>query len=561
MEEEEGKDRISALPEAIVHVIIDRLPSPKKAAKLIFVSKRWYQLWLSDPIVKFDEYEFRSRTEFTDRNPFFNDVVYAPIEPLKGFAAAVLRKLSHQSATAAATSAVRVIVSPDRWGPEFCSSFLDHLLDLLAAQKVSSSKPMSLQEIDFRFGYDSYLNLIELEPIDYHAYNVPTRLLQFNNLKVLKLAFCDFRLYSGAVIMSDDMINPFAAFGSCLELLELDHVSFPSARILNSIIASASRLKTLILNSIFGTGGFQVHSHPNIQVLKTDRLIGGVVVEIISAHSLEILRLTNWERDNWEKGGLRVSSTPNLKVLDIQNSNVHGCQVITGNEISKLILQFPSLESVTLKCVPPIEEFEIHNSDKLREVRLYMDEFNDAHRSIKFVYDVVDHLFPCNRSVDPAPFYCKVRCRVNFQQMKQFLHKCCQFRVFLEFKDYELLREPVKDALPIPIIESVRLTSNIESTEQDDSFLDMLLESCHPKFLSVNGKGHFQNVCKRFMERSFNDDCRRACECWRHQLKDAKIINKVLNGEIKEDEEMEISEEVVSYLVDKKQITFILSWY
>ncbi|CAN1326152.1 hypothetical protein LINPERPRIM_LOCUS33730 [Linum perenne] len=268
---------------------MDRLPTANSAAKLIFLSKRWNHLWLSHPIVKFDEIEFPR---------WFNDDSFYE-SAVKEFANAVLRKLSQREAY---TTAVRITVSWRQWNSKLCSRFLDDILDRLAAKKV----PSSLQEINFRF--DRALHFKE-NPVNYIAYNIPLGLLKFDRLRILKLAYCDFRLYTS----DSDNSNPFPGFGSCLELLDLDRVSFPNGRILNNMIASAALLKTLILNSVFGIGRFQVRNHPNLKVLRANRLIGDIV-EIIGAQSLEILKLTDWG-----KGELQISSIPNLKVMHIES--------------------------------------------------------------------------------------------------------------------------------------------------------------------------------------------------------------------------------------------------
>ncbi|CAN1811686.1 hypothetical protein LINPERHAP1_LOCUS26298 [Linum perenne] len=312
---QEQEDRISALPDGLIHDIIDRLPSPKTAAKLIFLSKRWNHLWLTYPIVKFDEIEFRWPMKPKD---WFHGYDRAPIEPLKEFANAVLRKLSLREA---ATTAVRITVAWYRWDSKFCSSFLDDILDRLAAKKV----PSSLQEIDFRFGHDC--NIGEMNPVEYTAYDIPLGLLKFDRLRILKLAYCDFRLLT-----------------------------------------------------------------------------------------------------RWRKGELQVSSTPNLKVLYIENTRANGGQVMTDNEVRKLISKFSSAESITLDCVPPVHKLEIFNSEKLQQVRLNLTEV-DALRLINFVHNVVDHRFrprvthsineAANQSdIVPTDMYCKLGYRVNFKELK-----------------------------------------------------------------------------------------------------------------------------------------------
>ncbi|CAN1266417.1 F-box/LRR-repeat protein 25 [Linum perenne] len=48
-----GADRISELPDEIVHEILDRLKNPRLRAKLSLLSRRWMQIWLSYPILEF----------------------------------------------------------------------------------------------------------------------------------------------------------------------------------------------------------------------------------------------------------------------------------------------------------------------------------------------------------------------------------------------------------------------------------------------------------------------------------------------------------------------------
>ncbi|CAN1180387.1 hypothetical protein LINPERHAP2_LOCUS34749 [Linum perenne] len=49
-------DRISELPEAIIHDILERLESHESAARTSILSKRWLRLWSTFPVVKFKRY-------------------------------------------------------------------------------------------------------------------------------------------------------------------------------------------------------------------------------------------------------------------------------------------------------------------------------------------------------------------------------------------------------------------------------------------------------------------------------------------------------------------------
>ncbi|CAI0391920.1 unnamed protein product [Linum tenue] len=59
-------------------------------------------------------------------------------------------------------------------------------------------------------------------------------------------------------------------------------------------------------------------------------------------------------------------------------------------------------------------------------------------------------------------------------------------------------------------------------------------------------------VQQLFMKREF--------KCWRHQLKDIKILWRSIKGSIKEDKVMNITNFAVSSLGEKDQIWFVLIW-
>ncbi|CAL1397838.1 unnamed protein product [Linum trigynum] len=50
---EGGEDRISQLPEEIIHSILNRLKSPEEAAGTSVLSRRWLQLWRRYPFFEF----------------------------------------------------------------------------------------------------------------------------------------------------------------------------------------------------------------------------------------------------------------------------------------------------------------------------------------------------------------------------------------------------------------------------------------------------------------------------------------------------------------------------
>ncbi|CAN1746417.1 Putative F-box/FBD/LRR-repeat protein At3g49030 [Linum perenne] len=74
-------DRISELPDEIIHDILERLRSPKIAAPSTSLSRRWVHIWRSYPVLEFDYQQHPSE-------------YYHSSEKLQSFVASVSRKLS-----------------------------------------------------------------------------------------------------------------------------------------------------------------------------------------------------------------------------------------------------------------------------------------------------------------------------------------------------------------------------------------------------------------------------------------------------------------------------------
>ncbi|KAJ4836283.1 hypothetical protein Tsubulata_025793, partial [Turnera subulata] len=60
--EEEEEDRISQLPDVILHRILSFLPDTQFAARTSTLSKRWKKLWISLPVLSFDVAYYRKRS-------------------------------------------------------------------------------------------------------------------------------------------------------------------------------------------------------------------------------------------------------------------------------------------------------------------------------------------------------------------------------------------------------------------------------------------------------------------------------------------------------------------
>ncbi|CAI0416529.1 unnamed protein product [Linum tenue] len=112
----EEVDRISNLPDEVIHEILALLNSPQEAAKSSILSSTWFRLWRSYPILEFHDTHFKST------------------QSVKGFVSTAREKFSRRSdGTLIPMKAVRIKFNVQKkWPLEICSAFLDDMLELVA---------------------------------------------------------------------------------------------------------------------------------------------------------------------------------------------------------------------------------------------------------------------------------------------------------------------------------------------------------------------------------------------------------------------------------------------
>ncbi|CAN1176165.1 F-box/LRR-repeat protein 25 [Linum perenne] len=229
---DQQEDRISNLPDVVIHDILSRLPSSKQPAKLAMLSERWAHIWRSYPIIDFDSCEWTRTTGIKKK--------------LKKFLAATRVKYSDMKHV----TAVRITLRYSTWEP----AFVDELLGFLG--KVTT-KEIRIKCIDYYCG-----------PII-----IPEGLFNedsFRNLKVVELRNCAL----------PKCCSSSFSFGIFLRILSLKRVRFPFSferglgdRILNNIIqAASSTLESLTLSDLDRIESLQLQDLPNLKTLDTTGL-------------------------------------------------------------------------------------------------------------------------------------------------------------------------------------------------------------------------------------------------------------------------------------------------
>ncbi|CAN1180193.1 F-box/FBD/LRR-repeat protein At3g52680, partial [Linum perenne] len=477
-------DRISELPDEIIHEILERLQSPMEAAKSILLSRRWIHIWRSYPILE-----------------FHGPKDYSYSEKLMLFVTAAAKKLS--SSEHNRIKAVRISSG--------YSDFIRDVLDLIVNREP--------EEIVVK----GHWNLL------YQLF--PTQLINNPRLRILDLLSCKFWEYQDTNDLDMRMIN--------LRVLHLEYFSIDEL-LLNRLIAASPLLEELKLRYPLETiRKLHICNNPNLKILQLEHCGVEEIIQIAgTTKSLEVMSLNCSDLD------ISPSALSNLKSLKIH----YACQ-LTGEFISNLIANSPSLQSLCLSYIGEIEELKIR-SDTLQKLKLDVVHVNlgihiDAPRLVHVHHHGSLHWLPaitrpanlrkaqlCN-SITLSLYSFNELIEMNdFIKLKDFLVKLRQqFRsVQLRFNFWSSSFPFYRDVVAcdhgslIPMIEHV----DTSSMDGKDGFIDALFWSCHPKYLceeSYQGCSSLKYVANSFINRGNSDNCcKSGYECWRHQLKDVKIV-------------------------------------
>ncbi|CAN1180126.1 F-box/FBD/LRR-repeat protein At3g52680 [Linum perenne] len=514
-------DRISSLPDEILLEILVRLrsPSPKYVAKYASLSKRWKHLWLSYPVIEFDrnDYEYRSPSRST----------------MDSFIAAVGRKLS--------------------------SSGLNYI------------RSVRIVSLDYEFT-ESILDLIQnKEPEEIHLHSrgsvIPTPLLNSSRLTTLKLVGCELSEQDQYM----KMIN--------VTLIHLSHVRIDN-RVLSSMIAAAPLLEKLILECTGSSNSVEVCcNHANLKHLQiSDYRNGSIQIVLGALQSLESLSLRLLSCNKLEM--ICSSLLPSLKSLEI-----YRCYKVTDHAVNELISKSPSLLSLRLVSrirvnemkieSPTLEKLELewYGRDPQKKVMLYIDAPRLV--NVHFTGDIncLNAIRLQAAEMSSCTFELSLKkCYPAANQFSMELKKLLR-KVTLQFKFVELrVRyfekgcigwDQVKKDSPTPVIELVEAVPYNHLERLDQTFLYNMLWSCHTKYFSFRCDDYSKRlpslklINKVFMERTSPKCKKTACKCWRHLLKDVKIVD-TRNRE--EEELMNISDDVLLALQSEKQVLFRLTW-
>ncbi|CAN1264703.1 F-box/FBD/LRR-repeat protein At4g00160 [Linum perenne] len=319
----EAEDRISELPDEILHKILWNVTSSKQVTKTSVLSRRWQSLWGTYPDVEFDKEEYGGR---------HGSIITAAFHK---FVDASIEKFALNGQLSMRTLDIRidgVQTKPYRFPP------IQRLLKLASARNAESVTILS--------GRDIFL---------------PYQSLSDSCAKTLRL--------KGIVFDLDKYSDSPLSFTS-LRTLELEPIVLDNEQSFTSLVASCPFLETLTIGGIREVRKLLVSNVPNLEYFRIDSCLSPEEIEI-EAPALETLRLTVSNRVT----KLHLI-TPQLTYLDIEHySSLTGealCPVISKLQSLKFLSLY-SLEELGKKLklsIPTLEVFELYAECDLEEIEL-----------------------------------------------------------------------------------------------------------------------------------------------------------------------------------------------
>ncbi|CAN0914356.1 F-box/FBD/LRR-repeat protein At5g53840 [Linum grandiflorum] len=304
-----GIDRISELPDEIVHSIFRHIASSKEIVQTAALSSRWRNLWRSYPVVEFNSRTTESFQQFVD-------------ETTKNFSPDRLLRIE------------ALKLSLYLYNVDIRSSYLVQLLDIAA---TNNAEYIAIKvKVDNCKGYVG------------HLYPwLPLDSLSNSSARTLHLEKINFKSKKKA-----DHYDLHLSLDSLLHL-HLESVRFSNPRLFASLLASSPLLETLEV--IRYVDGMRNVNLPNLKTLKiysiTDlELRDWVFMEEFIAPQLNTLEIDNCFYLRLSDVFRAVSKLENLKYLTL--TRLHSPE-------KKLKLSCPKLEELNLWAPYGLEEIEL----------------------------------------------------------------------------------------------------------------------------------------------------------------------------------------------------------
>ncbi|CAN0914266.1 F-box protein At5g03100 [Linum grandiflorum] len=514
-----GKDRISELPEELLHSIIRHIPCPKETAQTSTLSSRWRHFWCSYPVA-----------EFNSTN----------IEGLRRFVDATMKKFSPDKLLR--MEALKV--SLDLYDITICSPSVKQLLDLASKKKADY---VAIEVNTEKFMRSFVFLWLPLESLS----NSSARTLHLEKIK-----------FEPKKNGEDN--NLHLSLDSLLHL-RLEFVEFLDHRLFTSLMASSPLLETL---EICFVNGIRKLNLPNLKTLKISCMeedLSRMFRKEFIAPQLNTLEITGCKYLRLCDISRVVSKLQNLKSLTLSGS---------GHE-KKLKLSCPKLEEFNLSTPYGLEEIELDVKPCFRKFILNWRrclpgvlkkcEIHGAAADCQWEVD----FYICDIALD---FFMDDVSHHWFLELKRFMIRFPRFHT-ISISYGEICKDGEADHGEHPVSKEHLKIMVLQSSSSTDNagFLNGLFRICHPRFLTVGyERFHSKSLLEFFLDLTshYSDKpltketwikSKHQQHRWLHQLKDVKIKSRKGHQTIDTKQEINaISERIAS--LPAFEVCFELTW-
>ncbi|CAN0914385.1 Putative F-box/LRR-repeat protein At3g28410 [Linum grandiflorum] len=505
-----GEDRISELPDEILHCIIRRIELCNEAGQTITLSKRWRRVWHSYPVVEYNmDTHYSSRSRIVDLQKFSDSAIerfsrdnLLRMETLK------LEPWIYEMGVIAVRSPV-----------------VERLIDLALERKAEDVQILRVVE------YRRSSGLI-----------LPHRLLFNSVLKSLRLDSVQF-----------EFDNDFCCDSpTCLRSLYLDYVYFEDTELFSNLLANSPMLETLHLTGGFGDSSkLQVSKVTNLKTLEITSCCRVGEIEIV-APQLESLHLRYMTFVADFKLELTAPLLNRLEILFYEQLTEGHLQAIISKlpylkylnatlyrkVEKKLKLSSSSLVELELKAPPGLEELELDVGPGFEKLFLRCQWPGQPRMKRGCFTHELQKLEISNSGAS-----CRTQVSYEFYQsltndemhqwlvgFKSFIRSTLVHSVILHrcngwlrsFDD-----EKVDESTHRGIVEHLKMETYFWSFSQQTALLDCLFWACQPKILTMSYPYQYWDTKEQYQDFNWLDffDLKEfhGRTNWRHQFKDMTI--------------------------------------
>ncbi|XP_074282043.1 uncharacterized protein LOC141606700 [Silene latifolia] len=519
-------DRISELPEFILHTILSMLDT-KEACRASVLSKRWYDVWSSIPVLDFRFQYFKGDWDSSKYD--FN--VYCDPDTIQSFLGLVDRTMQRYF-----TARYRIM----KLNLEF--PMVDGKIGLLVDQWFEIAVQSHIEELQFKILYESPAK-----------YRLPEILFRAKSLKVLncenvvmpyyeimELISLEYLTLTLKIIDMDVDMDLLQRIISFCPLVELDitkrylrklclpwtrKVNETAEYVGNGIMQSnfkASPLRKLAYNGLSRTIPWPWNM--NVIALKNLRKLEFVCTmitdDILSQLAHELVAL---ER-------LVLSACPLLNCIDVSSISLKELQIIEGLNVTKVTVDAPNLLEFWYNC-------EVKTALSLTRV---LDHCNA--QFVPFVVDgedtiSTDWLVKLKKILFETNFFKSLVIELSSSLKIEVEEE--QLRNLVTGPSYKLrelkLREARPDSTYSPHVSFLRQTCYWDFIESSlPAFFDGLFWCCHPDVLSITTNSHYLTA------KTIVNILNRKVHYYKHPLKSIEVEGVDSSSFLTEPSEFEI---------------------